>query len=158
MAGQIYSIVYQTELSRLEEPYRFNRIRTEHATLVANHGIQGDRKAGKSPKRQLNIMSLETLEQLNAEGYKTEPGAMGEQIIVQGMDLAKFERGTQLRFGENAVIEITMPRSGCVWFEKIQGKSHDVDLGILARVLEGGEIHVGASVEVVNTQESIVIS
>lgn len=155
MAGQICSIAYQTEQSKFEEPYQFNRVRTETATLVANHGIQGDRKAGKAKKRQLNIMRLETLEQLSADGYQTEPGQMGEQLIVQGLDLAHLERGTQLQIGEDAIIEITMPRSGCSWFEAIQGQTYEVDLGVLAMVIVGGEIKVSDAVQVVSEKIAV---
>ena len=156
MTGKIYSIVYQTELSRLAEPFHFNRIPTEQAILVANHGIQGDRKAGKAKKRQLNIMAFETLEQLTGDGYKTQPGEMGEQIIVQGIDFANLAHGTQLQFGKNAVIEITMSRTGCAWFEKIQDKSYEIDLGVMAMVIEGGEIRVGDAVEVVRNKVEVI--
>jgi hypothetical protein len=51
------------------------------ATLEAGCGIVTDRK-GRQPERQLNIMALETLEELRAAGLRTGPGEMGEQIVV----------------------------------------------------------------------------
>ncbi len=59
--GHVQSIVYQQEKSVHEPPYRYNRTPLETATLVAGYGIEGDRKAGGNPNRNLNVMSAEVL-------------------------------------------------------------------------------------------------
>jgi MOSC domain-containing protein YiiM len=146
--AEIYSIVYQPAPSEHVEPYRYNRVPLETATLIAEHGIEGDLKAGHHPERHLNIMSLETLEVLRVEGYQAGPGQMGEQLIVSGLDVYPLPAGTRLQLGEEAVVEITKQRSGCDWFEKIQGKTREVPLGVLAKVITGGAIRVGDGVKV----------
>jgi MOSC domain-containing protein YiiM len=149
--AELYSIVYQPEPSVYEPPYRFLRVPTDSANLVVGHGIEGDRKAGHNPRRQINIMSYETLEDLRAEGFKTDPGEMGEQLIVRGLDVMALEPGTQIQLGDEAVIELTKKRTGCSWFEQIQGMSREgaADrMGMLAMVVQSGVIRVGDPVTV----------
>lgn len=150
--GAIHSLVYQPRRSTHQEPFRFNRVQTEQVNLIADHGIEGDFKAGRSRKRQLNVMSYETVQTLTAEGFKTEPGELGEQIVVRGMDVAALPSGTRLQFGDCAVIELTKPRTPCEWFEAIQGKPKEIAegrVGMMARVITGGVVRVGDVVTVV---------
>lgn len=149
--GEIYSIVYQTTPSQHVEPYHYSRTALDAAELVVGHGIQGDLKGGHNPQRQLNLMSYETLEALRAEGFKTSPGEMGEQIIVRGLDVNTLAGGTRLQFGDSAVIEVVKPRTGCEWFQQVQGKSRDLvqgRMGVMAMVISGGRVHVGDAVRV----------
>ncbi len=153
----IYSLVYSPGASEHTPPYHFNRRPTQTVTLIAGHGIQGDHKAGHHPERQLNIMSYETLQHLAEAGFQVAPGQMGEQIIVQGLALETLESGTQLQLGE-AVIEVVKPRNGCAWFIQVQGKATPPGaLGVLAKVLLGGSIHVGDSVSI-KTAETVETS
>lgn len=148
--GQIAHLLYQPAPSEDKEPYGYVRVPRETVTLIAKHGIEGDCKAGKNPKRNLNIMASETVAQLAAEGFKTQPGEMGEQIQLSGIDVNNLKRGDRLQIG-SAVVEITMLRTGCSWFEKIQTFSPSVvkgRLGQMASVIEGGEIRVGDPVRV----------
>jgi MOSC domain-containing protein YiiM len=145
--SRVYSIVFQPEPSQHEEPYRYMRVPLENAQLIANHGIEGDRKAGKSRSRHLNIMSQETLKELTNQGYKTAPGEMGEQIIIEGLNVATLTKGDRIQIGETAIVEINASREGCEWFEMIQSKPKEVDLGVMATVIEGGHISLGDDVK-----------
>lgn len=143
----IYSIVIQPP----EREYGahigpFIREPLAEATLVAGHGIAGDRKAGRNPRRQINLLSRAWLEDLAPLGYTITPGAFGEQLIVQDLDVAALAPGQQLRLGSQAVIEITMPRTGCVRLEAAQGLSNEAfhgRVGQLARVVRDGRIRPG---------------
>jgi len=95
--SEIVSIVYKPESAQRDAPEHYTRVPLASATLVVGGGIEGDRK-GKHPDRQLNIMSLETLGRLRAEGFHTEPGQMGEQIVVQGLDVAALARAAADEF------------------------------------------------------------
>lgn len=152
--AQIHSICWQKTASEHVEPYRFSREPIQNASLREGHGIEGDKKAGHNPDRQLNIMSFETLEGLATEGFRTTPGEMGEQIVVSGLDINGLEAGTQVQFGNEAVIEIVKPRTGCEWFELVQGKSPKVAagrMGMMAKVVKSGAIKVGDSIKVLET-------
>lgn len=150
--NHIYSIVYQPTPSQHEESFRYTRVSVENATLIANHGIEGDRKAGKSETRQLNLLGYDWVQEMKAKGYQTEPGELGEQLIVSGLDVFTLNKGDRLQLGETAIIEITKPRTPCEWFAAIHGVDYDsLDfmVGMLARVIEGGVIRVGDEVKVV---------
>jgi MOSC domain-containing protein YiiM len=153
--ASIHSIVRQP-LERVygDEKIDYIRVPARRAALIAGHGIEGDLKAGHHPDRNLNLLSLEWLETLGARGWKTEPGQFGEQIIVAGLAIETLDPGTRLRLGPQAVIEISKPRTGCVRFEAAQGRPRKgiEPLGVMARVLEGGEIQIGDAVApLVNT-------
>ncbi len=151
--AQIHSIVHTPEDSPRHSPDAFVRVPLQEAALVIDYGIYGDRKGG-SPNRQLNIMSRETLDALGTQGLKTAPGEMGEQIVIDGFDVADLNPGDRVQLGD-AVIEVVSFRNGCDRFQHIQAvdpKTLTRKLGIMARVVEGGAIRVGAPVRVVATQ------
>lgn len=151
--GQIYSIVYQpVGMAYGEDRKNYLRLPLEEAVLVAGHGLDGDQKAGRHPDRQLNILSYEWLQALEPQGYRTAPGQFGEQLIVQGLPLMELQPGERLQLGDQAVIEITKARTGCDRLERAQrGKpvvGHLGPLGMLAKVVRGGQVRVGDPVAV----------
>jgi SAM-dependent methyltransferase len=143
--AKIVSLVHTPADIDPRPPDHYARIPLQTATLEAGRGIVTDRKGSRS-ERQLNIMVLETLEQLRAEGYRTAPGEMGEQIVVSGIAIDWLTAGTQLRLGREVVIEVLKPRTGCDRLRHIQGCTPAEvagRLGVMARVLVGGTIQVG---------------
>lgn len=146
---RITSIVYKPEGTVPNPEDHYLRVPLESANLIAGHGIEGDRKGG-NPKRNLNIMSFETLEALRKEGFSTLPGQMGEQIVIQGLGLSRLAEGNQLKIGDTALVEVISHRTGCQRFERIQGKAPQLAegrMGIMAKVVTGGRISVGDPVE-----------
>lgn len=153
--GRIVSIVYQPEATDVTHG-DFFRVAIDEATLIGGHGIEGDRKAGRNPKRHLNIMMRETLDSLADCGFKTAPGEMGEQLQIQGVDIENLPAGTLLKIGESAIIRLNKPRTGCVWLEHIQGQSCESTvgkLGIMASVIASGVIRVGDDIRVIPEPE-----
>ena len=150
--AHIVSIVYRPAEAPASPGDHYSRVELERAELVTSGGIRGDRK-GRHPKRQLNIMGQATLDELRAEGLQTAPGQMGEQLVIAGLDapLEALAAGTQLQMGEEAVVELLEPRTGCERFETIQGRpATDVAgrLGVMARVLRDGAVARGDDVRV----------
>jgi MOSC domain-containing protein YiiM len=146
--ARVVSIVYRPRDAG-KPPDHYARVTAERVRLVEGQGIEGDQKGGEG-RRQLNLMSAEMLAELEAEGFKTQPGEMGEQIVVSGIDPTTISVGTRARIG-SAVVEVTLPRTGCSRFEMIQGKAKESvrgRLGVMARVVTGGEVAVGDRVEV----------
>jgi hypothetical protein len=97
--AQILSIVYQPKEERYEDG-RFDyfiRIPLQQANLIAHRGIEGDRKAGRNPKRQLNLLSDDWLAARQQEGYQTEPGSFGEQLIISGLSVLDLKSATILQ-------------------------------------------------------------
>jgi MOSC domain-containing protein YiiM len=150
--ARVVSIVYRPRGTGRPQD-RYSRVPAERVRLVAFQGIEGDMK-GSATKRQLNVMCAETLAELGAEGFRVAPGEMGEQIVVAGVDFTALAPGARLKLGE-AVIEVVEPRTGCQRFEMIQGQSRHLvqgRLGVIARVVTGGEVSVGDAVEVLSAE------
>jgi hypothetical protein len=99
---QIASIVYRP-IGQPNPKDDYLRLDLDDATLVAGYGIEGDAKGGH-PDRQLNVMSYETLTILRGQGFYTEPGQMGEQIVIHQLDVDAFTAGAKVQLG-------TMPSS-----------------------------------------------
>jgi MOSC domain-containing protein YiiM len=146
---QIASIVFKP--AGVDEPEDdYLRVDLDEATLIAGYGIDGDMKGGH-PDRQLNIMSYETLTNLRGRGFYTEPGQMGEQIVIHQLDVDNLPPGTRVQIGGSAVIEVVKQRTGCEKFERLQKRPRTQaagQLGVIARVISGGQIRVGDPVKV----------
>jgi MOSC domain-containing protein YiiM len=154
--GKVVSIVHKPEGIDPRPPDHYARVPVEAATLQAGRGIVTDRK-GANPDRQLNVMALETLEQLAAEGLRTGPGQMGEQVVVSGIALERLTPRAQLRVGEEAVIEVVKPRTGCDRLRSVQGCTPAQvagRLGVMARVVSGGTVRVGDPVNLVGPDQA----
>jgi MOSC domain-containing protein YiiM len=149
------SIVYSPDDGTPDPADRYFRVPLAQAELTTKGGIRGDRK-GNHPDRQLNVMGATTLARLAADGYKTGPGQMGEQLVLGGLDVDALQPGDQVRIGSAAIIEVVKARTGCDRFEHIQALPRTgARLGVMARVVAAGDIRVGDPVEVVRAVEGV---
>ncbi|GAB2644575.1 MOSC domain-containing protein [Kribbella swartbergensis] len=139
----------------------------ESIRVVAGHGVEGDAHAGATvqhlhPKRlhparpnlrQVHLIQAELHDELRELGYDVEPGELGENITTRGVDLLGLPRGTRLRIGSEAVLELTGLRSPCQQINKFRpGLLKQVihtepdgtvvrKTGVMSVVLTGGVIH-----------------
>ena len=146
----IKSIVYKPG-DEPEDPTAINFLRRPlaEAALVAGYGIDGDRKGG-SPKRNLNVMDDLTLAELAAEGYPTGAGALGENIVLAGVDLRTLADGARLRLGRDAIIILGKLREPCERLTPIDSRMPESvveRVGRMCRVEKSGAIKVGDPVE-----------
>ncbi len=112
---------------------------------IAGLGLAGEIHAREGSKRQVLLMDEETL---GAFGLAT--GRVRENITTRGIDLHRFAEGTRVRAGK-AILEITIHCAPCEFIEDIRpGLRAEMDghRGMLARVIEGGEIRVGDKIEI----------
>lgn len=112
---------------------------------IAGLGLSGEIHAREGSKRQVLLMDEETL---NDFGLPT--GRIRENITLRGIELHKLSEGTRVRAGK-ALLEITMHCAPCEFIEEIRpGLRAEMDQhrGMLARVIEGGEIRVGDEIEI----------
>ncbi len=110
-------------------------------------GLEGDRHGRRGSTRQVLLMDEETL---NLFGL--EPGKIKENITTRGIALQSLPPGTRLRAGA-ALLELTQLCAPCEFMDQIRpGLQAAIQgqRGVLARVLEGGEMAVGDAVEVVS--------
>lgn len=139
MPGHLVSIVYSPRAGS------FNRRPLSKAFLLAGYGIEHDRKGGH-PNRNLNVMDQEMVALLEAEGYPTGPGVLGENLIVSGVNITSLAAGSRLRIGLEAEIEVVRLREPCYKLTALDPRMPDsvVDrVGVMARVVQSGAIHVG---------------
>ena len=98
----------------------------------------------RPPKREVLFVSNEHLESVGVE-----PGAIRENLTVEGTDVQQWPIGQRVRAGE-AVFEITMVCDPCHRMDELRdGLRAELDnkRGMLARVVESGEIAVGDEIE-----------
>ena len=147
--GRIVSIAHTPAGIDPRPPDHYARVALDEAVLAVGRGIVSDRKGG-NPRRQLNVMARETLGQLTAEGYRTAPGAMGEQLVIAGIAIDRLPPGARLQLGDEAIIEVDKARTGCERLQHIHGCTPAMvagRLGVMARVLSGGTIRVADEVK-----------
>ena len=99
---------------------------------------------------------MEAIERLVSEGHNTFPGAFGENLTLEGIELDSIGPGDQLTIGDGGlVIEITWHAQPCYkqaeWFSdgrfaRISGKTHPAEARWYARVLSEGPVRPGDAV------------
>jgi len=107
-------------------------------------GFDGDYHALKANGRQVLMVSSSILEQL-----ELEPGAISENIVLDGIDVMSLREGQQLRMGQ-AILEVTGPCEPCGQMDRIRSglkKALSHRRGMFAKVVRSGEIRVGDVVE-----------
>ncbi len=127
------------------------KTRQPSARLLAAHGIEGDAHAGPG-HRQVSILGLADIESLRRRGSLVlEPGAFAENLIIDGIELAGLGLGSRLRIGGGAELSITQLGKRCHQRCAIFHQTGDCimpRLGLFARVVESGDVAVGAPVEI----------
>ena len=113
---------------------------------ISDLGLEGDSHAKKGSARQVLLIDEETLEE-----FGLSAGRVRENITTRGVALHSLSIGTRLRVG-NAVLEITKDCAPCEFINDIRPglrEKMEGHRGMLARVIDGGELKVGDTVEVV---------
>lgn len=120
------------------------------ADIQLDWGIVGDAHGGKW-HRQVSLLSLESIEDFRARGASVDFGAFGENLVVEGFDLAALPVGTRFRIGE-AELELTQIGKECHSHCAIYKQVGDCIMprkGVFTQVLHGGHIAVGDEIVMV---------
>ena len=118
----------------------------QQATALSGRGLEGDRSCNAANTRQVLVMDQETLDK-----FSLRPGQVKENITTNGLELASVKEGQVLFIGDEVTLEFVGPCIACGkmndirpgLLEEIQGSR-----GMLAMVINGGDIKVGDSVRV----------
>jgi MOSC domain-containing protein YiiM len=135
--------------------------------LLGSLGLAGDghddRLHHGGPERAVCIYSIERLRVLQAEGHPVEPGSLGENLTLEGLDTAGVRPGDRLAVGE-AEIEVTDFTTPCKTiaaafidggFSRVLEQRHPGDSRLYARVLRSGTVRQGDSVSLLAAAEVI---
>lgn len=154
--------------------HMFSKPVCDQIELLEGLGVAGDAHAGRTVKhrsrvaadptqpnlRQVHLIHGELHDELVAKGFKVEPGVMGENITMRGLDVLALPRGAVLSFESGIKLEITGLRNPCRQLNGLQeglmeavlDRSSDGKLirkcGIMGVVRTGGIVAAGHAVTV----------
>lgn len=120
------------------------------AVLKEGWGIEADAHGGRW-HRQVSLLALEEIEAFRSRGAQVAFGAFGENLVVEGFDLASLAVGTRFRIGE-ALLELTQIGKECHSHCAIYHQVGDCIMprkGVFTQVLKGGTIRPGDTVELI---------
>jgi MOSC domain-containing protein YiiM len=117
--------------------------------LEEGFGLSGDAHGGDW-HRQVSVLSMERIRTMSDKGFDVEPGSFAENITTEGFDLGSVKVGDRLRIGRAALLEVTQIgkecHTRCAIYHKI-GDCIMPEEGVFARVLTGGDVRVGDSID-----------
>jgi MOSC domain-containing protein YiiM len=117
----------------------------ESLRAIEGSGLEGDRHAHAEGTRQVLLMDEETL-----ATFGLAAGAVKENITTRGLDFKTLTPGTRLRIG-GVLLEITKSCTPCSRMDEIRPglrTALEGQRGMLARVVEGGEMHAGDAITI----------
>lgn len=118
--------------------------------IIQGFGLKNDAHGGDW-HRQVSLISFEKIEEFKKRGGDVVDGSFGENLIVTEIELTKLPIGTKLKIND-VVLEVTQIGKECHSHCEIFKKVGDCIMpreGIFARVLVGGFIEEGDTIQVV---------
>ena len=125
----------------------------QEATAISDVGLEGDKHAVKGSARQVLVMDVETLKELDLT-----PGTIKENITVEGLDLSTVEAGHVFFVGDQVTLEATGDCLPCGRMDEIRpGLQEQLKgrRGIISTVLNGGALKVGDAVRVEPSRQAV---
>lgn len=154
--------------------HEFSKRPVDSIFLIEGEGVEGDAHRGVTVKhrsrvrqdptqpnlRQVHLIHIELIRELQASGFHVEPAVMGENITTSGLDILSLPADTILHIGSESQIKITGLRNPCVQLDHYQAglmtavldRDENGNLirkaGVMAIVLKGGLVKPGDFIEV----------
>jgi MOSC domain-containing protein YiiM len=120
----------------------------ERVRAIESQGFEGCAHANP-PRREVLFASKEHLDTVGVE-----PGAIRENVTVEGVDVQTWPVGQHVRVGE-ALFEITMVCDPCQRMDDLRPGLRSLledRRGMLAHVVEGGEVAMGDEIVLVDVE------
>jgi len=120
------------------------------ADLIAGHGLEGDAHAGPW-HRQLSLLDGAAVRALESGGPPFPPGTFGENLRLEGVDLAALGPGSRLTVG-GCELRVTQVGKTCHTRCGVWERTGDCVMpraGVFAEVVRSGRVAPGDPVEVV---------
>lgn len=117
-------------------------------------GLEGDGRDHEkhvSKDRAVSLIDQEILNQLQLEGYEVCPGAVGENLTVEELDVQSLQPGDRLSFSGGVELELVEARRPCFVLDPL-GENLKKDIvgrsGFLARVIVEGTLEPEETISV----------
>lgn len=127
-----------------------------HRGVTVQHLYQKRRDPAQPNLCQVHLFAAEMLQELTEAGYELGPGEIGENVLTRGVDLLALPRGTRVRLGAEALVEVTGLRTPCtqidryraglqklLWGPRGVNGQRERRAGVMAVVLRGGQVFAG---------------
>lgn len=141
--------MYKVVAVNISEKKGVHKVPVDVAECVVDFGIKGDAHAGNWHRQVsfLGIESIEKMKDLGLTGLCT--GKFAENITTSGIELYTLKVGTRFKIND-VLFEVTQIGKECHKKCEIYNKIGDCVMpreGIFARVLQGGIIKPGDSID-----------
>jgi MOSC domain-containing protein YiiM len=117
--------------------------------LQEGFGLVGDAHGGDW-HRQVSLLSIEQIRTMQDKGLEVGPGSFAENITTEGFNLGLVKVGDRIRVGRSVVLEVTQIgkecHTRCAIYNTV-GECIMPEQGVFTRVVNGGAIKVGDSIE-----------
>ena len=123
---------------------------------VTTAGLEGDGHRDMDnhggPERAVCLFALEQIRALQAEGHPVVPGALGENVTIEGIEWSRVVPGSRLQLGDAVTLEITRYTSPCInirpafahgEYSRVSEKRHPGWSRVYARVVIPGTVRTG---------------
>ncbi|HML37396.1 MAG TPA: MOSC domain-containing protein [Bacillota bacterium] len=124
------------------------KLPVERAEFIEG-GIRGDAHFGLDDIKQVSLLADESVDKMRAMGLTLDAGVFAENITTQGIELKTLPIGTKLKIGET-IQEVSRIGKECHHGCAIRQQTGTCIMpteGIFTRVLKGGTVKVGDSIE-----------
>ncbi len=144
MPGKVVSVNTSEKKGMRKKP-------VDEILVKTGFGIEGDAHASAEWHRQVSLLALESINRMRETGFDVHPGDFAENITTEGIDLVSLPVGTKMHIGE-VIGEVSQIGKECHTRCAIYYQAGDCVMpkeGIFIKVVRGGRIAAGDTIEVV---------
>jgi len=120
--------------------------------LMTDHGLADDAHAGPW-HRQVSLLGTESIAKIRDKGIDVGSGDFAENITTEGIRLWELPIGTELQLGDTARVAVTQIgktcHDRCAIFQQV-GDCVMPREGIFVKVLQGGTVRPGDSIQLIS--------
>ena len=130
-------------------------------------GLEGDAHRDLEhhggPERAVCLFAMEAIRDLQNEGHPLVPGALGENVTLEGLDWSAVQPGVRLQLGDDVLLEVTRyttpcfnirPAFGDGDYSLVSQKRHPGRSRVYARVVTGGTLRRGDRVRLLDARDA----
>jgi MOSC domain-containing protein YiiM len=124
--------------------------RVDEALAVEGRGLEGCRHVRRAHGHKRQVLLLD---EASRAALDVPPGALKENVLVEGLPLDTLPPGQRLALGDEVVVELTEPCVPCWKLDALRPgllKESWGRRGQLARVLKGGALREGDAVRLLD--------